>query len=441
VRSALLHSSLALLLGSCTPDVGTDVPPEAMQFEPAATPPRVPEPTHVIINPGTRHIDFALGGVTVPPDCAAATIPIPRAQCEFYQYLQSLDGYPTTTPARAPATAALDPATLTLANVVVVDAAAMQVVSEVRVDFDASGKYVVVTPVNGWGLGRLYLVGVRGYASGVKATSGREVVASVPYYLLKRDNSISCGAETPADVSDSCAAYALLAGSMGDAAARASVVQLEALRGSYNQLHATELLGAVGGIPEAELAVFWAFPTHSAPVAELDPKSGKVPQVMGDHELRVAVKGTLDPATLTATVAGKPGTVTLLDLTAAAAGNLIAGLPSVTVSYEGGAVVLRTKDPLVAKHQYGVFLSTGITSTDGKGLVPSPVSFLLTARGPLVDAAGKSTVSSVADLDAMLLEMGRASLADLFDNPLIGALTGLDRAKTAYVYAFPYGAP
>jgi hypothetical protein len=233
-----------------------------MQFEPTATPPRVPEPTHVIINPATRHIDFALAGVTVPADCAAATIPIPRAQCEFYQYLQSLDGYPTSTPARAPATADLNPASLTAANVVVVDAASMQVVSDVRIEFDAASRYVVVTPTKGWGLGRLYLVGVRGYASGVKAASGRQVVASVPYYLLKRDNSVSCGAATPADVSDTCAAYALLATSMGDAVARASVVQLEALRGSYNQLHAIELLGAVGGIPEAELAVFWAFPTH-----------------------------------------------------------------------------------------------------------------------------------------------------------------------------------
>jgi hypothetical protein len=440
VRSALLLSSLALLLGSCTPDVGTDVLPEVMQFEPTATPPRVPEPTHVIINPGTRHIDFSLAGVTVPPDCAVP-LPIPRAQCEFYQYLQSLDGYPTTTPARAPVTADLAPASLTADNVVVVDAGSMQVVSDVRIDFDVTSKYLVVTPTSGWGLGRLYLVGVRGYASGVKSASNRDVVASVPYYLLKRDSSVSCGAATPAEVSETCPAYALLAGSMGDAAARASVVQLEALRGSYNQLHAIDLLGAVGRIPEAELAVFWAFPSHSSPVAELDPKSGRVPQVVGDRELRVAVKGALAPATLVPTVAGKPGTVTLLDLTAAAAANLLAGLPPFDVAYEGGAVVLRTKEPLVAKHQYGVFLSTGITSTDGKALVPSPVSFLLTARGPLVDAAGKSTVSSVADLDAMLLEAGRGALVDLFDNPLIAALTGLDRAKVAYVYAFPYGAP
>jgi hypothetical protein len=411
-----------------------------MQFEPTAVPPRVPEPTHVIINPGTRKIDFSLAGVTVPPDCAA-TIPIPRAQCEFYHYLQSLDGYPTSTPARAPVTAALDPASLTAANVVVVDAAAMQVVSDVRIEFDTTSKYLVITPTKGWGLGRLYLVGVRGYADGVKATSGRQVVASVPYYLLKRDNSVSCGATTAAEVPATCAPYALLASSMGDAVARASVVQLETLRGSYNDLHTTQLLQQVGHIPEPELAVYWAFPIHSSPVAELDPKAGQVPQLVGDRELRVAVKGTLDPTTLTATVAGKPGTVTLLDLTAAAGGNLVAGLPPFDVTYEGGAVVLRTHDPLVAKHQYGVFLSSGATSTDGKGLVPSPVSFLLTARGPLVDAAGNSTVSSVSNLDAMLLEAGRAALVDLFDNPLIGALTGLDRSKVAYVYAFPYGAP
>jgi hypothetical protein len=440
VRSAPLSCSfLALWLG-CTPDVGNDPIPAVMEFEPMASPPRVPEPTHVIINPGTRHIDFSLGGIPVPADCAAPTLPIPRAQCEFYQYLQSLDGYPTLTPARTPATAALVPATLSAANVVVVDAITKQVVSDVAVGFDPASKYILIQPTKGWSLGHLYVIGVRGYASGVKATGDREVVASIPYYLLKQDGSISCGATSAAAVADTCPPYQLLATNVGDGPARASVVQLEALRASYAQLHTTELLEQVGGIPQAELAVFWAFPAHSSPVAELDPKAGLVPRVVGDHELRVAVKGMLDPATLIPTTAGKPGTVTLLDLTAAAGADLVAGLPPFDVAYESGAVVLRTRAPLVAGHQYGVFLGTGVTSTDGKGLVPSPVSFLLTARGPLV-AGGKSTVSSVPDPDAMLLEVGRAGLVDLFDNPLIMALTGLDRAKVAYVYAFPYGAP
>jgi hypothetical protein len=432
VRST--HLCLAVLIGSCTPDVGTDAPPAVMEFETTASPPRVPEPTHVIINPGTRKLDFSLAGISVPADCAAQ-MAMPQAQCEFYQYLQTLDGYPTVTPARAPTSAALDPATLTAQNVVVIDAVARQVVTDVRVTFDPVNRYVVIVPAAGWSPGHLYVIGVRGYASGVKAAGDREVVASVPYYLLKQDGSISCGATTPAAVPDACPAFQLLASSMDPDVARGSVVQLEMLRGSYATFMTTELLAGLGGIPKEELAIYWAFPAHSAPVAELDPTAGKVPQQMGSNVLRVAVKGTLDPATLKATTATIPGTVTLLDLTAAAGSNLVAGLPPFDVTYDAGAIVLTTRQPLVAGHQYGVFLSTGVTSTDGKGLVPSPVSVLLAARGHLVDGAGKSQVSAVGDADAAQLEVGRAGLADLFDNPLIQALTGLDRARLAYVFA------
>jgi hypothetical protein len=404
-----------------------------MEFEPTASPPRVPEPTHVIINPRTRRLDFSLAGITVPPDCAAQTV-MPQAQCEFYQYLQTLDGYPTVTPARAPVTAALDPATLTAQNVVVIDVAGRQVVTDVTVTFDAVNRYLVIVPAAGWSLGHLYVVGVRGYPSGVKATDGREVVASVPYFLLKQDTSISCGATTPETVVDSCPAFQLLANSMTPTAARGSVVQLEMLRASYAAFMTVDLLGTPGRIPRSELAIYWAFPAHSSPVAEIDPATGKLPQQPENNVLRVAVKGALDPTTLKATSAGMPGSVTLLDLTAAAASNLVAGLPPFDVSYDAGAVVLTTRQPLVSGHQYGVFLSNAITSTDGKPLVPPPVSVLLAARGPLIDAAGKSQVSAVSNGDAAVLEAGRAGLAPLFDNVIIQALTGLDRARLAYVF-------
>jgi hypothetical protein len=440
VRSAstLLPLCFAFPIGACTPDIGVDPTPEVMEFDTLVTPPRVPEPTHVIINPVTKHIDFRLAGIAVPADCAAPG-PMPQAQCEFYQYLQSLDGYPTVTPARAPASAALDPASLTPQNVVVVDAVTRQVVPDIPVTFDGAGRYVVLSPPRGWDAGHLYMVGVRGYATGVKGSSGQEVVASVPYYLLKQDSSLTCGATTPDAIPETCPPFVLLATSMGAQVARAAVLQLEALRGEYNRIGITDLLAAAGGIQKSELAVYWAFPTHSGPVAELDPKTGKIPKVMGDNQIQVAVKGPVDPATLRATTAGKPGTVTLMDLTATAGANLVAGLPPFDVAYDKGSIVLTTRMPLVPGHQYGVFLSNGVLALDGKPMVPSPVSVLLTARGKLVDAAGKSQVSSVADADAAALEVGRLGLADLLDNQLIQTLTGLDRSKLTYVFAFPFG--
>jgi hypothetical protein len=425
--------ALGLSAAACTPDIPTDPVPASMQFDPAASPPRVPEPTHILVNPTTKRLDFSIGGITVPADCAAPG-PMPQAQCEFYQYLQRLDGYPTVTPARTPAPGPLDPATVTPDNVVVVDATAGQVFREVTLGFDPVASYLTIVPKTHWEVGHLYFVGVRGYARGVK-TAGRQVVAPVPYYLLKQDTSLTCGAATAEAIPDTCPPYVLLANQMAPAAARTTVLQLESLRASYNQLHTTELLAQPGGIPKGELAIYWAFPTHSSPVAEVDPPTGAVPKPVDDRTLSIAVDGAIDPAKLVPTTAGKPGTVTLMDLTAVLETNLVAGLPPFEVSYQGQALLLKASAPLVPAHQYGVFMSNGITSPDGKPLVPSPVSFLLTARGTLVKD-GKSQVSGVSDADATMLEVGRAALRDLFDNAAIQVITGLDRAKLAYVYAF-----
>ena len=61
---------------------------------------------------------------------------------------------------------------------------------------------------------------------------------------------------------------------------------------------------------------------------------------------------------------------------------------------------------------------------------------LLTLTAPLVDSAGHSTVSGVADADAAALEAGRAGAAPLLDNPIFTPLTGVTRANLVYAYAF-----
>jgi hypothetical protein len=429
---------VVLVLAACTPDVGTDPVPTAMVFDPEATPPRAPEPTHAIINPVTHRLDFSLAGIPVPADCAAPG-PLPRAQCEFLQYLQSLDGYPTVTPARAPAPEPLDPATLIPANVVVIDATTGTRVDEVDLGFDVASNYLTITPRAGWQVGHFYLLGVRGYAHGVRTTKGQEVVAPVPYFLLKQPTSLTCGAATPGAIPESCPAYQLLAQQLPPAQARSSAFRLELLRASYAQLHVIEAL-AQAGLPREEQAVFWAFATHSNPVIEVNPATGAVPRAMTDHLIVLRAKGMLDGSKLTPTTAGKPGTVTFMDLTATSEGDLVHGLPAFTVSERAGLVTIDTQAPLVAKHRYGIFITNAVTGVDGKPLVASPVSFLLTAQGHVAEL-GKSQVSGVSDADATALEEGRSQLAGLFDNPLIQAVTGLQRANMAYAFAFEYTGP
>ena len=129
-----------------------------------------------------------------------------------------------------------------------------------------------------------------------------------------------------------------------------------------------------------------------------------------------------------------------MDLTAAAAGDLNAGFPprrAPATSASLGAIAIQAAAPFPAGHPIGLFFTNGIHSPDGAPLVASPVSVLLTLTAPLVDSAGHSTVSGVADADAAALEAGRAqALAPLLDNPFFAPLTGVSRANLVYAYAF-----
>jgi len=140
--------------------------------------------------------------------------------------------------------------------------------------------------------------------------------------------------------------------------------------------------------------------------------------------------------------------VLVLDLTALAAQEVGAAFVPVTARYDAGDVVIDSSSPFVAGNQIGIFFTNGMHDSAGKPLVPSPISVLLRLRGMLVDAHGKSTISTVADGDAELLELGRAQLAMLFDNPMLsnppnGGITGgfLTRENLVYTYAFAFAPP
>ena len=114
----------------------------------------------------------------------------------------------------------MDLATATVPqNLTVVDALHGQVLTDVRVSFDEASRYLQVAPARSWPLGSLIWIGVRGYQGGLRA-AGQPVVASVAYDLLKRDESLTCGATTAALVPDTCPFLLLLAQQMPPAAAR-----------------------------------------------------------------------------------------------------------------------------------------------------------------------------------------------------------------------------
>jgi hypothetical protein len=440
VKVSALAAALAAIAGACTPDVGGNPStPAAMEFDLTAVPPRVPQPTGLIINPQTGLIDFGQAGIPIPDDCAAQTF-MTQAQCEFDQWLETLNGFPSLSSASAPASAELDPATLTLGtNVVAVAAKAGAPLTDLAVAFDTTSMSVTLTPAGPLTLGEFYWMGVRGYANGVRDAGGGEVVGSPTMALLKQDMPLTCGAPDPSSVDPHCPGFEVVVqGSPSVAVAEQEVFLLEGIRTAYIAGHGFDVM-ALAGLPKDEIAVLWGFPIHTNSVPLLVPGTAATPHVPAANQIVVGVQGPVDPATVSAFVVQQQnGPVVVMDLAAAAAGDLSAGFPPVAATYVPslGAIVIQAATAFPAGHPIGLFFTHDIHSPDGAPLVASPVSVLLTMQGSLVDSAGHSTVSVLGDANAAALESGRQALAPLLDNPIFTPLTGVSRANLIYAYAF-----
>jgi hypothetical protein len=432
-------AGLALAAG-CAPSIGKDPVPAAMQWD--ATPPRVPGPSLLLINRSTGRIDLSQAGIPVADDCAAQTL-LPQAACEFDQYLQTLNGFPTTTAAMAPASATLDPATLTLGtNVVAV--AGTGAPADVAVAFDRFSNFLTVAPQSPWDFGMIYWFAVRGYDNGVRTTEGAEVVGSPTMALLKQESALDCGVAA-SQLDRSCPAYdLLLSQGLAPLDAASTLEQLEQARLAYLAAGAWDLVAAAG-IPKSEVAVLWGFPTHANSVAEVS-LPAPIPQITAPNQIQVAVHGPIDPATVVAFVAQQQvGTIVLMDLTAVGQGDLVNGLPPIDAQVVNGDIVITGQSPFPVNHTIGLFFTNGLHDPTGNPLVATPVSVLLTLQGSLTDPNGGSVISGLSDAQAAIAETGRRQLEPLFNNSALTALTGI-RGTTGtkptnlvYCYAFNFG--
>ncbi|MDJ0766055.1 MAG: hypothetical protein QNJ97_23925 [Myxococcota bacterium] len=439
---------------TCTPDIDQDPKPEfaIMEFDPDTG--RVPEPIGLVINPVTGLIDLDLVDIDVPADCQNIPTdnPMPMAECEFLQYLESLDGFPTVGAATAPASAPIDVATATLApqtGTLIAAGSSGHVLTpdNANVTFNAATNKLQIEPLDGWQIGSDYVLAVRGHEAGVKTIDGLPFNGSLTYFFLRQDASLTCDAATPAAISDDCVYFGLVAGSVPDPnIARETLALLEEIRLGYTNGGVWDVLTTFGWTRK-DAAVVWSFRTHSNPVVENNPTLGMLPVVeQANNVVALPVKGAIAPATLTAhsidSIENQNGSVLLLNLTKLEGMDLINGFPSFTPSFDGSRIVMTTDDPLIDGDFYGILLRNTITDTSGKPLVPSPLTVLLRSRGSLLKADGTTAVSSITDAEAQEAEPGRVTLAELLDNDLFPALTaGLQREDIAFVYAFVYPDP
>lgn len=104
-----------------------------------------------------------------------------------------------------------------------------------------------------------------------------------------------------------------------------------------------------------------------------------------------------------------------------------------TVSVAPQQLQWKLAAPLDEKTTYFAYVTTDAKDTQGKNVVATPTFALLRSASPLVDAAGKSTVSVVSDTQAQQLEPLRAALQPVFDGL---AAKGVPRKQLALGFAF-----
>jgi dienelactone hydrolase len=442
------------------------ITPNAAQaeFDPGASTPRVPSPNDLAIDPATGLVNVAVDPASSP------------AQQEFVRdYLNTLDGFSATSTASLGITAEdLDPATVTAATVRLLDitAPAPAPVAGVAPAYDAAADVVRFTPPGcGWPRGRRYAVAVLGGgASGVRTASGKPLVPSAAWFLVR-------GTTPLVTCEDLSAADCKVAGS----AVPLSLEQarsLERLRRSYKPL----LDGlAAGGVQRSDVALLWTFRITTRPEATFNPAAGvipfpnnvllanpgtanqrvalPVPTTPGLQQQLVAGLNTLDGFSLTASPVSENS-----DACAAATGDLdeatlASGARMLNVTPVAGAqqpratpclgctsvspgagrtqgpqeLQFRLDRPLEERNAYAALLTAGVKSTDGKALAASPLFAFVRSSAPLLQN-GKSTVAQLTDAQATSLEPLRVAYQQVIS--VLLQTTGTQRKDLALAWAF-----
>jgi pimeloyl-ACP methyl ester carboxylesterase len=274
----------AWLLGAafvaCTPDVpqtaGADV-----VFARFAPPTAVPTPTDLVRNPVT-------GLLNIPTDGLSA------AQAELVSYLNTLDGYPSDTPARATFTGELDQSTVKDQVSVLVlvrtptglaPATGHKVAYSKTNKTEAPGQISLGPPLPaGWTLGRTYIVVLLGGTQGLKGTRGQPVVGSSTWALLRLKTPLVQGCTQPVNLDGTCnpacrSVTDVIPSNETDPDLKlkdqgCSAAKLEAVRLAYQPI--LDGLQATG-VAREDVVLLWTFTITSRPQLTFDPVNKVIP--------------------------------------------------------------------------------------------------------------------------------------------------------------------
>lgn len=267
---------VAALAVACAPEIPNTPPGEFVvaRFDPSAAIPVVPTPNDLVTNPST-----GLLSVPVPAEASAP-------DRWFYDWLNTLNGFPAAATASVTFTHALDPATVTATTVRVIDLDASNATVDVtRVYSDttsqaAPGQLVITPPTGGWAPGHRYAIAIVGGVNGVRGKTGLACVGSATWAFLRNERElIDCPNDDLSSSACRLVTEAIPSAVTEDPGRRladqlATAKRLEPLRRKYKP--AVDFFAA-NGVARSDLALLWTFRIDDSASFVFDPTASKIP--------------------------------------------------------------------------------------------------------------------------------------------------------------------
>lgn len=467
MKRLLVLGCLAGVFAGCNPDIPNTPSSTYVTalFDPA---------NGVAPSPNVLATDMRTGllAVPIPPGASPAQAEFTT------DFLNKLDGYPRDTPARATFDGDLVPTSVNSSSVKILDLAAGGApVAGTAASYVAAQKQIVIPPpASGWPNGHVIAVVLIAGPNGLQSTNGVPVVGSPTWALVRSKTPlVTCTTLFQPDGSinpDCQPTVSVIPSNEHDPAARLqdqtrSAVQLEQIRRSFVMV--LDNFDAQG-VPRENIPLTWLFKVTTRPDVTFDPANNIVPFPNdlllnrlpdGGTQVNLPIPDGGSPAIVQLytglnTLDGFSTTAPLVSVFNADAlgplnqgtidgGSLATGTgvallrpptnpvhppttPSVKACIDCASSLLPDGGtpnhpprlqfvpnvPLDERTTYGAFVTTNVTDTTGKRVIPATTFALLRSANPLFDGT-KSTIDLISDAQAQQLEPARAALKPLID--------------------------
>jgi hypothetical protein len=271
MKRPFLLGTLAIAFAACNPDIPQTAASQYVTalFDPANS--IVPTPNSLATDPTTGLLKVPIASNASP------------AQAEFTtDFLNTLDGYPRDTPARATFDGALVPTSVNAGSVRVLDLAnGGTPVAGAAPTYVASANQILIPPPSGsWPNGHTIAVVLIASSSGLQSAQGVPIIASATWSLVRgKTPLVTCTVPDASSYPDCQPTVSIIPSNEHDPLARIqdqtrTALQLEMIRKGF-----APLLDSFEsqGVPRENIPLAWTFKITVRPDVTFDPANNVVP--------------------------------------------------------------------------------------------------------------------------------------------------------------------